>query len=80
MGLIENQSPFIQVITWCNTGNLPLPEPMTMTHMALPVASFIKEVNRRLAKHPLKTNGQLANRKLTSLVKEATCDWLWADK
>ena len=80
MGLIENESTFIQVITWCKTGNLPLPEPMTTTHMALPVASFIKEVNPRLAKRPLKTNGHLANHKLTSLVKEATSDWLWDDK
>ena len=36
------------------------------------VASFTKEVNPRLAKRPLKTNGRLANRGLTSLVKEAT--------
>ena len=36
-----------------------------------PVASFTKEVNQRLAKRPLKTNGHLANRVLTSLVKEA---------
>ena len=35
------------------------------------VASFTKEVNPRLAKRPLKTNGRLANRELTSLVKEA---------
>ena len=37
-----------------------------------PVASFTKEVNPRLAKCPLKTNGRLANLGLTSLVKEAT--------
>ena len=37
-----------------------------------PVASFTKEVNPQLAKRPLKTNGRLANRLLTSLVKEAT--------
>ena len=37
-----------------------------------PVASFTKEVNPRLAKHPLKTNGRLANLELPSLVKEAT--------
>ena len=37
-----------------------------------PVASFTKEFNPRLAKRPLKTNGRLANRGLTSLVKEAT--------
>ena len=37
-----------------------------------PVASFTKEVNPRLAKRPLKTNGRLGNHKLTSLVKEAT--------
>ena len=34
--------------------------------------SFTKEVNRRLAKRPLKTNGRLVNLELTSLVKEAT--------
>ena len=38
----------------------------------VPVASFTKEVNLRLAKSPLKTKGCLANRGLTSLVKEAT--------
>ena len=37
----------------------------------LTVASFTKEVNRRLAKRPLKTKGRLPNRRLTSLVKEA---------
>ena len=36
------------------------------------MASFTKEVNPRLAKRPLKTNGRLANRRLTSLVKEDT--------
>ena len=36
-------------------------------------ASFIKEVNPWLAKCPLKSNGCLANRGLTSSVKEATC-------
>ena len=36
------------------------------------VASFTKEVNLRLAKRPLVFNGRLANRGLTSLVKEAT--------
>ena len=36
------------------------------------MASFAKEVNWRFAKRPLKTNGRLANRGLTSLVKEAT--------
>ena len=35
------------------------------------VASFTLEVNLRLAKRPLKTNGSLANHGLTSLVKEA---------
>ena len=34
-----------------------------------PVASFTKEVNPRLAKRPLKTNGRLAHLGLTSLVK-----------
>ena len=36
------------------------------------MASFTKEVNLRLAKRPLKINGHLANRGLTSLVKGAT--------
>ena len=40
-------------------------------HLGRHVASFTKEVNPRLAKRPLKTNGRLANRGLTSLVKEA---------
>ena len=35
------------------------------------MASFTKEVNLRLAERLLKTNGRLANRKLTCLVKEA---------
>ena len=38
------------------------------------VASFTKKVNQWLAKRPLRTNGHLANRWLTSLVKEATGD------
>ena len=37
-----------------------------------PVASFTKEVNPWLTKRPLTTNGRLANRGLTSSVKEAT--------
>ena len=36
------------------------------------VVSFTGEVNPRLAKRPLVFNGRLANRGLTSLVKEAT--------
>ena len=36
------------------------------------VDSFTKEVNSRLAKRPLKTNGPLANRELAFLLKEAT--------
>ena len=36
------------------------------------MASFTKEVNWRLAKRPLKINGRLANRQLTSLVEEST--------
>ena len=35
----------------------------------IPVASFTKEVNWRLAKRPLRTNGRLADLQLTSLVK-----------
>ena len=36
------------------------------------MASFTKDIDPWLAKRPLKTNGRLANRGLTSLVKEAT--------
>ena len=39
---------------------------------SLTVVPFTKEVNPRLAKRPLVFNGHLANRGLTSLVKEAT--------
>ena len=42
----------------------------------IPVASFTTEVNSRLAKRPLDSNGRLANRWLTSLVKEATGELL----
>ena len=38
----------------------------------VPAASFTKKVNSRLAKRPLVFNGRFANRRLTSLVKEAT--------
>ena len=41
------------------------------------MASFTKEVNSRLVKRPLKTNGRLANLELTSLVKEATVGGNW---
>ena len=34
--------------------------------------TFIKEVNPQLTRRPLKTNGRLANHRLTSLVKEST--------
>ena len=43
-----------------------------MVNSLAPVASFTKEVNPQLAKRPLVFNGCLANRGLTSLVKEAT--------
>ena len=51
---------------------LPIPwNQLFLKDVYLPVASFTKEVNPRLAKRPLKTNGRLANRGLTSLVKWA---------
>ena len=44
------------------------------------VASFTKEVNLQLAKHPLIFNGHLANRGLTYLVKEtAASNKPWFD-
>ena len=45
---------------------------LSLCNVLMPVSSFTKEVNPRLAKHPLKINGLLANRELTSLVKEDT--------
>ena len=53
-------------IIWTND------DPVHWHIYAQPVTSFTKEVNWRLAKCPLKTNGRLANRQLASLVKEAT--------
>ena len=49
-----------------------LQETLIMLYFSIPVASFTKEVNTRLAKRPLVFNGRLANRGLTSLVKEVT--------
>ena len=40
--------------------------------MASPMASFTKEINLRLAKRPLETNGRLANGGISSLIKDAT--------
>ena len=45
---------------------------LCITIYNLTVASFTKEVNPQLAKRPLKINGRLAYRGLTSLVKQAT--------
>ena len=42
---------------------------VSVSYLLTPVASFTKDVNLQLAKHPLKTNGHLANRGLTSLEK-----------
>ena len=48
-----------------------------MLNHSSPVASFGKEVDRRLAKRPLKTNGHLASRRLASFVKEPQEDILY---
>ena len=45
-----------------------------MTSRMSAVASLTYEVNLRLAKRPLKSNGRLAYRGLTSIVKEAFGD------
>ena len=42
------------------------------------ICGLFKEVNPRLAKRPLRTNGRSANRRLISLVKEAT-GRLWGE-
>ena len=59
---------------WLAGSTKPPPEPMLINSLApgRPVVSFTKEVHPRLAKRPLVFNGRLANRGLTSLVKEAT--------
>ena len=55
----------------CPAGHSPGGQVMACC-LTTTVASFTKEINPRLAKRPLKINGRLANRGLTSLVKEAT--------
>ena len=49
---------------------------LVVTGLSETIGLFTKEVNLRLAKRPLKTNGCLANCGLTSLVKEATYELL----
>ena len=74
-GPIDDKSSFVQAVAWSRIGSKLLPEQMMtyFTNISVsPVPSFTKEVNPRLTKCPLKTNGRLANRGLTSLVKEAT--------
>ena len=58
---------------WCSYNNIFPQVYQLHKHWTLwiPLAST-KEVNPRLAKHPLVFNGRLANCGLTSLVKEAT--------
>ena len=51
----------------------------TIVSLEVIVASCTKDVNSRLAKRPLVFIGGLANRGLTSLVKEATEIWTAAD-
>ena len=58
-----------QLMVWRQTGDKPSSEPMMVW---VTVASFTEEGNLRLAKHPLKTNGRIANLEFTSSVKEAT--------
>ena len=64
------------VMLFCYTKSLEASTKHTMLYTAwaawLAVASFTKEVNPWLAKRPLVFYGRLANRGLTSLVKEAT--------
>ena len=75
-GPIDSKWVWVQVMAWCLFSANPLLKPIVTQFTDLiyvsPVASSTKEVNPLLAKPPLKTNGHLANRRLTSLVKEAT--------
>ena len=61
---------WLKYVIWGLIYNKPLF--VQITHSWRTVTSFTKEVNPQLAKRPLKTNGRLANRGLTNLVKEAT--------
>ena len=73
----ETTKPFPLILLEPSTPWLELPlagimPPVGPISCWTPVASFTKEVNPGLAKRPLVYNGRLANRGLTSLVKEAT--------
>ena len=64
----------------CINENRELPWCQLCRHLWHPVSSFSKEVNPRLAKRPLKTNGLIANLGLTSSVKEVTVGTTGGDK
>ena len=64
--------PFIMIFWITKTSILQCIKGSTKIVNHQTVASFTKEVKPRLAKHPLVFDGRLANRGLTSLVKEAT--------
>ena len=68
---------FIKFVHKGPTNNIP--GPVQIMTWGRPAASFTKEVNPRLAESPLKTNGRLGNRGLTSLVKGATGDKLLSE-
>ena len=58
---------------WCLWGLFVVRFPAELNqHESIPMYSFTKEANQRLAKRSLVFNGRLANRGLTCLVKEAT--------
>ena len=72
-GLTDNNSALIQLMALHQTTVCYMKPWMWLVHIAQStVASFTKELNLRLAQCPLKTNGRLAIRGLTTLVKEAT--------
>ena len=65
---LSNSLPFIRRWLTAKTGGIE----RVGSLLYEPAASFTKEGNPRLAKHPLVFNGCLANRGIISLVKEAT--------
>ena len=71
--VISNNTCRISTMHLC-MDSVKLESPCIVT---LRMASFINEGNPRLAKRPLKTNGRLANRGLTSLVKRPPGCFLW---
>ena len=78
--MLDQSSPVAPFTTYTeetNSCDILLPHKQSNMHDYLRHES--REVDRRLAKHLLKTNGRLASRRLASLVKEATGGYIVYD-